>query len=39
MNNEVYKEKIIKLINGIDSNSTLKYIYVIISSYLKNRTK
>ena len=34
---EEYKEKIIEMINKIESKSTLKYIYVVILTYLKSR--
>ncbi len=34
---EEYRKKIIDIINKIDSISILKYIYSIISSYLKSR--
>ena len=36
-NHTYYKDEIIKLISGIESTSILKYIYSIISSYLKSR--
>lgn len=32
-----YKEKISEMINGINSISILKYIYSVISAYLKSR--
>lgn len=34
---EEYRQKIIDVINRIDSESILKYIYSVISSYLKSR--
>lgn len=34
---EEYRQKIIDVINRIDSESALKYIYSVISSYLKSR--
>lgn len=34
---EDYKSKIIELLDKIQSKSTLKYIYFVISSYLKSR--
>lgn len=34
---EDYKEQIIKMVEKINSNSILKYIYTVISSYLKSR--
>lgn len=34
---EDYKKKIFELIDKIESNSILKYIYTVISSYLKSR--
>ena len=32
-----YKEKIIEMVNDISNKSTLKYIYIVISTYLKSR--
>lgn len=32
-----YKEKIIERISKINNMSTLKYIYIVIDSYLKSR--
>lgn len=39
MGNEVneYREKIIEMVNRIESKSTLKYIYAVITAYLKSR--
>lgn len=34
---QYYRERIIELINGVDSASTLKYICTVIESYLKSR--
>ena len=34
---EEYREKIIEMINKVESKSTLKYIYAVISAYLKSR--
>ena len=34
---EYYKEKIIKMVNAINSVSILKYIYTVIAAYLKSR--
>ena len=33
---EEYREKIIEMINKVESKSTLKYIYAVISAYLKS---
>ena len=32
-----YREKIIELINKVSGSNTLKYIYEVISAYLKSR--
>lgn len=37
MEEEMYKEKIMERITKINNISTLKYIYVVIDSYLKSR--
>lgn len=34
---EEYRGKIIEMINKVESKSTLKYIYAVISAYLKSR--
>lgn len=34
---EYYRQRIIELINGVNSSSTLKYICTVIESYLKGR--
>ena len=36
-NKEDYKKKIIEMVNNINNKSTLKYIYIVISTYLKSR--
>nr|DAH33422.1 MAG TPA: hypothetical protein [Caudoviricetes sp.] len=32
-----YKEEIIKKVNSIESSAMLKYIYAVITTYLKSR--
>jgi hypothetical protein len=34
---EDYKERIIEMISKVDSKSALRYIYAVISTYLKSR--
>lgn len=34
---EEYRGKIIEMVKKIDNKSTLKYIYIVISTYLKSR--
>lgn len=37
MTNEEYRKKINELLDKIENISTLKYIYTVISTYLKSR--